>query len=67
MLLKREETRQLWHHGFDSYMDHAFPMDEVRAYTGCLSQLTVRLSVDAESMPWEGTRLCQSVGRIHLW
>ncbi|CEL58109.1 alpha mannosidase-like protein [Rhizoctonia solani AG-1 IB] len=25
----REATRQLWHHGFDSYMDHAFPMDEL--------------------------------------
>ncbi|CAE6449780.1 unnamed protein product [Rhizoctonia solani] len=25
----RESTRQLWHHGFDSYMDHAFPMDEL--------------------------------------
>ncbi|KAH7344593.1 alpha-mannosidase [Rhizoctonia solani] len=25
----RETTRQLWHHGFDSYMDHAFPMDEL--------------------------------------
>ncbi|QRW05174.1 glycoside hydrolase family 47 protein [Ceratobasidium sp. AG-Ba] len=25
----RDETRRLWHHGFDSYMDHAFPMDEL--------------------------------------
>ncbi|CAE6522002.1 unnamed protein product [Rhizoctonia solani] len=25
----RELTRRLWHHGFDSYMDHAFPMDEL--------------------------------------
>ncbi|KEP55137.1 ER degradation-enhancing alpha-mannosidase-like protein [Rhizoctonia solani 123E] len=25
----REATRQLWHHGFDSYMDHGFPMDEL--------------------------------------
>ncbi|KAG8762914.1 alpha mannosidase-like protein [Ceratobasidium sp. 423] len=25
----REATRRLWHHGFDSYMDHAFPMDEL--------------------------------------
>ncbi|KAB5594202.1 Alpha mannosidase-like protein [Ceratobasidium theobromae] len=25
----REKTRRLWHHGFDSYIDHAFPMDEL--------------------------------------
>ncbi|KAF8680473.1 Glycosyl hydrolase family 47 [Rhizoctonia solani] len=29
IVTKREATRQLWHHGFDSYMDHAFPMDEL--------------------------------------
>ncbi|KAG8747282.1 alpha mannosidase-like protein, partial [Ceratobasidium sp. 428] len=28
-VLFREETRRLWHHGFDSYIDHAFPMDEL--------------------------------------
>ncbi|KAG9092639.1 alpha mannosidase-like protein [Ceratobasidium sp. UAMH 11750] len=28
-ILFRDETRRLWHHGFDSYIDHAFPMDEL--------------------------------------
>ncbi|KAG9034693.1 alpha mannosidase-like protein [Tulasnella sp. JGI-2019a] len=26
----REEVRALWNHGFDSYMDNAFPMDELQ-------------------------------------
>ncbi|KAH8118447.1 alpha-mannosidase [Phellopilus nigrolimitatus] len=25
----REKTRDLWNHGFDSYMKHAFPLDEL--------------------------------------
>ncbi|KAG8896673.1 alpha mannosidase-like protein, partial [Tulasnella sp. 403] len=29
-LLAREEVRVLWNHGFQHYMDHAFPMDELQ-------------------------------------
>ncbi|KAJ4466510.1 alpha mannosidase-like protein [Lentinula aciculospora] len=28
-LAARERTRALWYHGFDNYMDHAFPLDEL--------------------------------------
>ncbi|KAH9947270.1 alpha-mannosidase [Amylocystis lapponica] len=28
-LAAREKTRALWYHGFDNYMQHAFPMDEL--------------------------------------
>ncbi|KAJ3894586.1 alpha mannosidase-like protein [Lentinula edodes] len=28
-LAVRERTRALWYHGFDNYMDHAFPLDEL--------------------------------------
>lgn len=24
------QTKQLWYHGFDNYMQHAFPADELR-------------------------------------
>ncbi|EAU84717.2 ER degradation-enhancing alpha-mannosidase-like 1 [Coprinopsis cinerea okayama7 len=33
-LAAREKTRDLWYHGFDNYMTHAFPMDEVRPCQG---------------------------------
>ncbi|KAL1668072.1 glycoside hydrolase family 47 protein [Schizophyllum commune] len=29
MLAAREKTRELWYHGFDNYMEHAFPLDEL--------------------------------------
>ncbi|KAF8897458.1 alpha mannosidase-like protein [Infundibulicybe gibba] len=29
----REKTRELWYHGFDNYMEHAFPMDELTPLT----------------------------------
>ncbi|KAJ3785091.1 alpha mannosidase-like protein [Lentinula aff. detonsa] len=28
-LAARERTRSLWYHGFNNYMDHAFPLDEL--------------------------------------
>ncbi|KAJ6614326.1 alpha mannosidase-like protein [Mycena sp. CBHHK59/15] len=28
-LIAREKTRELWYHGFDSYMTYAFPLDEL--------------------------------------
>ncbi|ELU43139.1 ER degradation-enhancing alpha-mannosidase-like 1 [Rhizoctonia solani AG-1 IA] len=44
IVTKREATRQLWHHGFDSYMDHAFPMDEVsRVLAYCQTHPTPHL------------------------
>ncbi|KAF8314870.1 alpha-mannosidase [Cantharellus anzutake] len=33
----RELTRSLWNHGFDSYMHHAFPLDELKPLT-CTGQ-----------------------------
>ncbi|KAJ7638737.1 glycoside hydrolase family 47 protein [Roridomyces roridus] len=32
-LALREQTRQLWYHGFDNYMEHAFPLDELAPLT----------------------------------
>ncbi|KAJ7228743.1 alpha mannosidase-like protein [Mycena pura] len=29
ILAAREKTRELWYHGFDNYMDFAFPLDEL--------------------------------------
>ncbi|TFK28812.1 alpha mannosidase-like protein [Coprinopsis marcescibilis] len=36
-LAAREKTRDLWYHGFDNYMMHAFPMDEL-APLSCTGQ-----------------------------
>ena len=30
MMINREEVREMFYHGFDSYMEHAFPHDELR-------------------------------------
>ncbi|TRM68046.1 glycoside hydrolase family 47 protein [Schizophyllum amplum] len=32
-LSSRERTRELWYHGFDNYMEHAFPLDELTPIT----------------------------------
>ncbi|KAH6914987.1 alpha mannosidase-like protein [Coprinopsis sp. MPI-PUGE-AT-0042] len=36
-LSAREKTRDLWYHGFDNYMNHGFPMDEL-APLSCTGQ-----------------------------
>jgi hypothetical protein len=65
MLVHREETRRLWHHGFDSYMDHAFPMDEVSMLRVLSFRTNLVTLVDAKSMPRERSRLCQPVCRLY--
>ena len=53
----REETRRLWHHGFDSYMDHAFPMDEVCRLVSRLERNLPFFVVDAKGVSREGAGL----------